>query len=936
MDDAAAILEDLPPAEQEAASFGAMLERAMAQWETREATKAGSEEPEAKAAEAEAAPTAAAAASAPEEGKAAETDEAPTAAAPMEEATAAGTGEAPTAAAAAEEAEKANAEDANGGAPAAAEPEEAVQVQEEGQPGKDAEGAATALPDLPSAEDGADKEATGDASAGPIAVPRHAEAAPQPTAGDTIANGTVPQKDHLPSEDGTTPAAAAALPAKLSADHLRVLNWHWANLEYGCSAPLNALSAEHWNQDEDFGGFGGPHCMVVGGYDQVFRRLASLLDVRLSTRVASIKTRQEMDSVEVITAAGESIWADAVVVTVPLGVLKAGGLAFDPPLPQWKQDAVQKLGFGDLNKVVLQFPSVFWDDSVDFFGAVHSEHNDAERGWNYMFWNFHRFSGVPILAALVAGEAAKAAETLEESELSARAMATLRTLHPGSTIPEPVAVAVSRWASEPFSRGSYSYVSVGATGEDYDQLAKPVARRVLFAGEHTVKEHPDTVGGAMLSGLREAVRALDILIADKREGVAMAAEVSEAVAQLKRKQSEGAERGGRSKKPKSSGNGRSENRTRGRSGSGDDVDMGQDDDDLEARFDRAMGRDVARMQEEMRVREAARQATKEFWRGLMAAESGDAAVFADVLQGTAAEDVQARTTAARCLSQAPSKAMKTIARDERTMQLFTEWVVDAAGDNSLIALLDLLLKALRVMPVDAAMAEKTGLLKVVRQRCAIHSDPDVRKLAGYISRSWVTPPAAGAGSAAPGSKPAAVPPAPKKVELDEETKRKLEEAEAEIRRLDEMAAALRAQAEAKKQTASSFADDGPLRALPSFQEYKEALKGNKKKPKAKMERISERQAGAGGSGGATNGGGSGPLDVRQRLEKMVADFLKPFYERRQVNKEQFKAIVAKTREKVLSKATETDLANGKKFLDGRRQGIGRLVADYVAAYSQKR
>jgi hypothetical protein len=51
--------------------------------------------------------------------------------------------------------------------------------------------------------------------------------------------------------------------------------------------------------------------------------------------------------------------------------------------------------------------------------------------------------------------------------------------------------------------GSYSYVAVGASAKTYDALAAPVRRRVLWAGEHTCKEHPDTVGGAMLTGMRE-------------------------------------------------------------------------------------------------------------------------------------------------------------------------------------------------------------------------------------------------------------------------------------------------------------------------------------------------------------------------------------------------------------------------------------------------
>lgn len=56
--------------------------------------------------------------------------------------------------------------------------------------------------------------------------------------------------------------------------------------------------------------------------------------------------------------------ADAAVVTVPLGVLKRpDGLQFQPPLPPRKQVAIQRLGFGCLNKVVLLFPHCFWGDN---------------------------------------------------------------------------------------------------------------------------------------------------------------------------------------------------------------------------------------------------------------------------------------------------------------------------------------------------------------------------------------------------------------------------------------------------------------------------------------------------------------------------------------------------------------------------------------------
>jgi monoamine oxidase len=63
---------------------------------------------------------------------------------------------------------------------------------------------------------------------------------------------------------------------------------------------------------------------------------------------------------KVSVVGGEALTADLVLVTVPLGVLKSNTIGFSPPLPKWKQTAIEKLGFGTLNKVVLAFKSDFY------------------------------------------------------------------------------------------------------------------------------------------------------------------------------------------------------------------------------------------------------------------------------------------------------------------------------------------------------------------------------------------------------------------------------------------------------------------------------------------------------------------------------------------------------------------------------------------------
>lgn len=141
---------------------------------------------------------------------------------------------------------------------------------------------------------------------------------------------------------------------------LRLYNWHHANLEYANSANVNLLSLTGW--DQDLGNeFEGEHTEVIGGYAQVPRGIWQTpypLDVRFRKRVASV--RQSMTGSQLLVGCedGETFEADHVILTTPLGVLKAGSIDFAPPLPEWKAGAIRRLGFGLLNKVRDAGPAV--------------------------------------------------------------------------------------------------------------------------------------------------------------------------------------------------------------------------------------------------------------------------------------------------------------------------------------------------------------------------------------------------------------------------------------------------------------------------------------------------------------------------------------------------------------------------------------------------
>lgn len=116
--------------------------------------------------------------------------------------------------------------------------------------------------------------------------------------------------------------------------------------------------------------------------------------------------------------------ADVVLCTLPLGVLKLSAVSssgqlntvqFSPPLPDWKTSAIQRLGFGNLNKVVLCFERIFWNPQANLFGHVGS--TTASRGELFLFWNLYK---APVLLALVAGEAAAIMENVTDDVIVGR------------------------------------------------------------------------------------------------------------------------------------------------------------------------------------------------------------------------------------------------------------------------------------------------------------------------------------------------------------------------------------------------------------------------------------------------------------------------------------------------------------------------------------
>ncbi|KAH9908910.1 Sec1-like protein [Xylariomycetidae sp. FL2044] len=308
----------------------------------------------------------------------------------------------------------------------------------------------------------------------------------------------------------------------------RLMNWHVANLEYSNATNYHQLSLGGW--DIDAGNeWEGKHTMVIGGYQNVpwgLARSPTSLDIRKDTAVKKITYDPDSKtSARVECENGTTIEADYVVSTIPLGVLKHGNVEFDPPLPSSKTDAISRLGFGILNKIILVYEKAFWDTNKDIFGCLRTPNSRhtlkqseyaSQRGRCFQWFNVSNTSGIPVLLALMAGDAGFDTEHTKNDELVEEATGVLRGVF-GAKVPQPVYSVVTRWGSDKFARGSYSSAGPSMQPDDYQIMARPVGN-LYFAGEHTTDTHPATVHGAYLSGLRVASEIPVPLIRPKDAG----------------------------------------------------------------------------------------------------------------------------------------------------------------------------------------------------------------------------------------------------------------------------------------------------------------------------------------------------------------------------------------------------------------------------------
>lgn len=245
---------------------------------------------------------------------------------------------------------------------------------------------------------------------------------------------------------------------------------------------------------------GGGNVVVEGGYRTLVEHLAEGLDVRLSTRVAAVDHGSGGCAVHLADgAADRAITADHVIVTVPLTMLQRRDIRFEPAIPE-HEAAADRLGMAHLEKVVLRFEEPVWPRHHR--RATFLTHDHGFTSWV----DISRHAGAPTLVGFHNPFATGGLADVPAPERGDLAVAVLRRAWPD--LPDPVAVHVTDWTTDPLALGSYSFVPVGGSASDMDRLATSPSPQLHLAGEHTVSQYFGTVHGAFVSGRRAAVAAM--------------------------------------------------------------------------------------------------------------------------------------------------------------------------------------------------------------------------------------------------------------------------------------------------------------------------------------------------------------------------------------------------------------------------------------------
>jgi monoamine oxidase len=242
----------------------------------------------------------------------------------------------------------------------------------------------------------------------------------------------------------------------------------------------------------------GINWRVRRGYGALMAAYGVPCPLALSTQVTLIDLSGQRVRIE--TSQG-TLTAGKVIVTVPTNLIADEAIRFHPALPA-KVDAARGLPLGLADKVML---------ALDQPEALPKDGNLRGATMRTAMGTFHlRPFGQPCIEGFFGGRFAQQLEDAGSGALAAQSIDEIVALLGSDFRRRLKPLAESRWAHDPFARGSYSHALPGHAGKRA-VLATPVDDRLFFAGEATSPNFFSTAHGARDSGERAAAEVMATL-----------------------------------------------------------------------------------------------------------------------------------------------------------------------------------------------------------------------------------------------------------------------------------------------------------------------------------------------------------------------------------------------------------------------------------------
>lgn len=160
-----------------------------------------------------------------------------------------------------------------------------------------------------------------------------------------------------------------------------------------------------------------------------------------STNTQDTAHKPKRKYVEVVCNDGQVFYASHVICTIPLGVLKESvGDLFEPPLPQYKIESIERLLFGTVDKIFLEYERPFLNPEITeimLLWESPSTPEDVSVSWYKKIYSFAKVTET-LLLGWVSGKEAEYMETLSMQEVATTCTKILRKFLNDPFVPEPI------------------------------------------------------------------------------------------------------------------------------------------------------------------------------------------------------------------------------------------------------------------------------------------------------------------------------------------------------------------------------------------------------------------------------------------------------------------------------------------------------------------